>query len=338
MDFLFLAVLYSLLCGLLFSCYLLKDSDFTKRGTIGYLRTAVSQLAYGTVRLLLPTWVQDAALYVEDHVFFQRNCCFQVFYVLLMLLGHFVVIVEALPYLYKSQPDFNHVLMPMALLTVNMVFFVMCSWSDPGVICKDNHSTYTNVYEYDGAMYKTRNVCPTCHFSKPARSKHCAIYNKCIFKFDHYCLWVNNAVGGLNHRYFLAFLLSLIAVCFDGVLLIMRALLCFIEQYNMWNLHYLDSHNKPHPITIRVLAQSLFLQFPRLVILNAVLILTTVVMTGFIGYHMWLVATNATTNERYKRYQLSSSNNPYNRGLLANIAEEFFLKRPNVTTKIRKRR
>ena len=30
------------------------------------------QLAYGTVRLLLPTWVQDAALYVEDHVFFQR--------------------------------------------------------------------------------------------------------------------------------------------------------------------------------------------------------------------------------------------------------------------------
>jgi len=82
-----------------------------------------------------------------------------------------------------------------------------------------------------------------------------AIYNRCISKFDHYCLWVNNAVGGLNHRYFLAFLLSVLAVTVDGVLLITKALLQVIDTYNMWNLYYLDSMNKPHPVTIRVLAQ-----------------------------------------------------------------------------------
>ena len=36
-----------------------------------------------------------------------------------------------------------------------------------------------------------------------------AFTDECIFKYDHYCPWTNNALGGLNHRYFLAFLISL---------------------------------------------------------------------------------------------------------------------------------
>ena len=102
-----------------------------------------------------------------------RNCYFQVVFLLLMLAGHVVVFVEAMPHLYRSQPDVNHVFMPMALLAVNMVFFVTSSFSDPGAIRKANHSTYTDIYAYDGVMYRMHNVCPTCRFTKPARSKHC---------------------------------------------------------------------------------------------------------------------------------------------------------------------
>ncbi|KAK2185329.1 hypothetical protein NP493_240g05010 [Ridgeia piscesae] len=336
MDFLFLAIFYALFCGLLFSCYLMKDSTFATRGSVGYLRTAITQCV--TFKQLLPVTVRDAAYYVEDQVFFTRNCYFQVIYLVLMLIGHFIVFAEALPFLYKSQPDVNHTFIPIALLTVNMIFFAVSSWSDPGLIDKDNHERYAKTYAYDDVMYKTHNNCRTCQFAKPARSKHCSIYNRCISKFDHYCLWVNNAVGGLNHRYFLAFLLSVLAVTVDGVLLITKALLQVIDTYNMWNLYYLDSMNKPHPVTIRVLAQSLFLQFPRLVILNAALVMTAVTMAGFFSYHVWLTVTNQTTNERYKREQLSCSTNPYTRGLLANIGEDLFLKPPSVTTRTKKRR
>ena len=88
----------------------------------------------------------------------------------------------------------------------------------------------------------------------------------------------------------------------------------------------------------RCVLQSLFLQFPRLVILNAALVMTAVTMAGFFSYHVWLTVTNQTTNERYKREQLSYSTNPYTRGLLANIGEDLFLKPPSVTTRTKKRR
>ena len=82
--------------------------------------------------------------------------------------------------------------------------------------------------------------------------------------------------------------------------------------------------------------QSIFLEFPCLVILNAALTLTAIILVGFVCYHVWLVATNQTTNELYKSHKLSV--NPYNRGLLANITEVLFPKRSVITTKTRKRR
>ena len=83
---------------------------------------------------------------------------------------------EALPFLYKSQPDVNHTFIPIALLTVNMIFFAVSSWSDPGLIDKANHERYAKTYAYDNVMYKTHNNCRTCQFTKPARSKHCGKY------------------------------------------------------------------------------------------------------------------------------------------------------------------
>ena len=43
------------------------------------------------------------------------------------------------------------------------------------------------------------------------------MYGRCVYKFDHYCVWIGNCVGGLNHRYFVALLLSLSLMCLHGV-------------------------------------------------------------------------------------------------------------------------
>lgn len=50
-------------------------------------------------------------------------------------------------------------------------------------------------------------LCVTCKLVRPLGSKHCAVLNKCVARFDHFCPWVGNTVGKLNHRDFAAFLL-----------------------------------------------------------------------------------------------------------------------------------
>ena len=53
------------------------------------------------------------------------------------------------------------------------------------------------------------DLCPECKVIRTARSRHCAICNQCVERFDHHCPWVNNCVGINNHNGFLVFLLSI---------------------------------------------------------------------------------------------------------------------------------
>ena len=52
-------------------------------------------------------------------------------------------------------------------------------------------------------------MCPDCEVLRTPRSRHCAICNKCVERFDHHCPWINNCVGIHNHNWFMAFLWSL---------------------------------------------------------------------------------------------------------------------------------
>lgn len=50
-------------------------------------------------------------------------------------------------------------------------------------------------------------VCKACKFNyKPVRSHHDSVTGRCICKFDHFCPWVGNAVGALNHKFFILFI------------------------------------------------------------------------------------------------------------------------------------
>jgi len=44
---------------------------------------------------------------------------------------------------------------------------------------------------------------------KKLRSHHCSELGRCISRFDHFCPWVDNAIGLENQRAFMFFLLSL---------------------------------------------------------------------------------------------------------------------------------
>ena len=77
--------------------------------------------------------------------------------------------------------------------------------------------------------------------------------------------------------------------------------------------------------------QTLFMQYPRIVVEAVGLGLLLVGLLFFTGYHLYLASTNQTTNERYKRHRLVKSNlspdtkpNSYSKGVFHNIYEVVF--------------
>jgi len=45
--------------------------------------------------------------------------------------------------------------------------------------------------------------CNTCNVVRPPRSSHCKEIGKCVLRYDHYCPYTSNAIGLLNHKYFI---------------------------------------------------------------------------------------------------------------------------------------
>ena len=46
----------------------------------------------------------------------------------------------------------------------------------------------------------------TYHMYRPLRAHHCRVTNVVIDRFDHFCPWMGNTIGGRNYRAFLLFL------------------------------------------------------------------------------------------------------------------------------------
>jgi DHHC palmitoyltransferase len=63
--------------------------------------------------------------------------------------------------------------------------------------------------------------CHKCQNNyKPDRAHHDSMTGRCIVKFDHFCPWINNAVGALNHKHFCLFLLYTALSCIVSLFLI----------------------------------------------------------------------------------------------------------------------
>eukprot|EP00210_Caulerpa_lentillifera_P009450 g9011.t1 len=133
--------------------------------------------------------------------------------------------------------------------SIGLIYLYKTTSSDPGMIPvggttntrrggKDKEDIYQNL---DSPVLWSGNwnqLCVTCKIIKPLRSKHCAVTNRCIEVFDHYCPWVGNAIGKGNRHYFMIFLwLEMIAMIISGIIAIGRIHL---------HVNTKDSHSDDH--------------------------------------------------------------------------------------------
>ena len=69
--------------------------------------------------------------------------------------------------------------------------------------------------------------CKQCkNLWKPIRAHHCSECNRCIYKMDHHCPWINNCVGVLNFKYFFLFVSY---VCLGAIVGIVIMIASFVQ-------------------------------------------------------------------------------------------------------------
>lgn len=73
------------------------------------------------------------------------------------------------------------------------------------------------------------------------------VCNRCVQRFDHHCVWVNNCIGAQNTRYFLLYLFSVCAMAGDIALLTGDMLLHAVLRSGLLTVSYIDEYGQQQP-------------------------------------------------------------------------------------------
>ena len=140
-------------------------------------------------------------------------------------------------------------------------------------------------------------MCPDCEVLRTERSKHCAICNRCVERYDHHCPWINNCVGINNHTPFLVFIVTLIMIL---MLIIISSIVMLAN----------DCRPDKDPIDVRlncpliefcVGCRNVPLRIIMLTVTSLIAIFFVLPGTYLCHVHVKNFTSGKTTNERFSR-------------------------------------
>ncbi|KAI0015056.1 zf-DHHC-domain-containing protein [Xylariomycetidae sp. FL0641] len=226
-------------------------------------------------------------------LWYGRHPTVLIFFVLLLSVGEYMYLPGAWPRLSPL-----HKTMGGIAIILPYLFLYLAAYTDPGVITPNTHTRYMSLYPYDFTLFHPGQSCRTCHLLKPARSKHCAVCNRCVAKLDHHCVFINNCVGYGNQHWFMLLLLSTAILtsygAYLGFGLIASAARVRAPSFSLW---------KPRGQSWGAYAILLTIGIQDDVGVGSVTLLaamTSPLVWGLLAYHLYLVYCGTTTNESMK--------------------------------------
>jgi len=198
------------------------------------------------------------------------------------------------------------------LLGINILSIFMCSLSNPGIVPRDlgpgtdredGLLTWANTrtrYIMLNKVELKQKYCTSCHIYRPPRSKHCALCDNCVLRFDHHCVILGACVGLHNYRWFLLLIYSA-NVHITIAMVVSFSLISRIISENSFG--FVD--------TIEILFEDFALT--AFLVYTLVIFLATIILAL---YHTGITSRNLSTNEHVKNYY---KENPFDQGALHNF-------------------
>uniref|UniRef100_A0A8C3WPC9 Palmitoyltransferase n=1 Tax=Catagonus wagneri TaxID=51154 RepID=A0A8C3WPC9_9CETA len=276
MDFLFLFLFYLalLVIGVVTICICSKTHCLK-----GLVRGGAQVFSY-----LIPECLQRALLRLLHYHFHTRNHTIVILHLVLQGMVYTDYTWEILGLCQELEFSLYYLFLPYLLLIINLVFFALSCVTDPGTITKANESVFLQVCEFDEVMFPKNVICSTCDLRKPARTKHCSMCNRCVQRFDHHCVWVNNCIGAWNTRYILFYLLTLMASAATMAMVSTVFLVQLMVVSELYLETYIDDLGHRQVVDVVFLIQHLFLTFPRVVFLLGFVVVLSFLLGGYLCF------------------------------------------------------
>lgn len=216
-----------------------------------------------------------------------------------MALSQLLFIPCALPKVNRA-----HLLPVVITCLLPYIFTFKAVQSTGSFITKQNHKLEGRRYPYDHILYQENRTCATCHFTKPARSKHCSICNACVSKSDHHCVWLMNCLGKGNYVYFVGLMGALGLMLSYGVFL---AYLVLSQRLEADHLHVSSSATGRRSWSngliwsesMGVWRSTISRDF-RVGAVGLLALFMAPLAWCLFGYHLYLIWAGMTTNETSK--------------------------------------
>lgn len=194
-----------------------------------------------------------------------------------------------------------HKSMGYMVFALCMFSWRMTSRTSPGIITPTTLSLYQH-YPFDDWMYTPSEKYPL----KLARSKFDRMkYQHFVPRYDHYCGWVDNTIGEENYRHFLLFLLVHTGMCYYGAHVLGRLFYNEIQIRKLLQVTFFDrSSGKEIPSSLWIAMQYLFYKYLYESVVLVVLLVMSITLSLFLGYHVYITSYGLTSNETYKWSQI----------------------------------
>jgi len=111
-----------------------------------------------------------------------------------------------------------------------LIIFIIIILMDPAEdsVINQNRGPRTDFNRQAHGHVITDLYCNVCDVHVSPKAKHCSSCNKCVYSFDHHCIWLNTCVGGKNYRLFFS---MLILVVIGSLFSFINSLLQFIGSF-----------------------------------------------------------------------------------------------------------